>query len=170
MRSRSTPLLRPACCLVAGTLLLSACTSSSTESDPLKRGALTVDPGPVSSTAPATHFGTKPFVALTSDQSRVLTSLPWALVRVGDGGRSLDIGYIAGGGCTSWRGIEVVETNISVEVAALAKTIDSSAGQACSSALAIGSSTVPLASPMGTRKLLHAQVDTAWRSYTKLLT
>ena len=171
MRSGATPLrMRATCCLVAGAFLLSACTSSSTDPDPLKRGIMTVDPGPVSSTAPTTHFGTKPFVALTSDQSRHLTSLPWALLRVRDGGRSLDIGYIAGGGCTSWRGFEVVETNTSVEIAALAKTTHPSAGQACSLELAFGSSTVPLASPMGTRKLLHGQVDPAWRSETKFLT
>jgi hypothetical protein len=148
-------------------LALAACTGSPASSDPVKRGSLSADTGPAAATAPVVQFPRQVSIVLTEQQSRGLVSLPWRLVQVGPAGASLNIGYIAGGGCTHWRGIEVVETSSSVAVAALADNTSTSPAQTCTADLRIGATTVALTAPLGDRTLLHAHVDPSWASYAQ---
>lgn len=181
MQPRNTwsPVRRVAC-LALGAALLSGCTGAGSsgptsmastpswnDADPVGRGTLIGDPGPVSSTAPASSFHAEPLVLLSSTQATGLTSLPWGLVKIHSGAQDVDIAYIAGGGCTRWQGVEVIETATSVAIAALARTTDPPANGACAADLRFGATTLRLTTPLGNRKLLHAEVDTSWRSFAQ---
>lgn len=90
-----------------------------------------------------------------------LTSMPWKLVGVRDHATVLDIYYVAGGGCTSPRGLYVQQTAQTVLIAALGKT-NRPPGAVCPSNLRVGLAAVTLRAPLGTRHLVHAVVDPAW--------
>lgn len=99
--------------------------------------------------------------ALTKRQTRGLESTPWQLLS--EDGRSLLIKYVAGGGCSSWKGVRVQETSTSVEIWTAVKT--STGPQACSDELRLGASRITLTTPLGSRSLLHAPISKSWRPY-----
>jgi len=99
---------------------------------------------------------------LDGREVRGLTSLPWRLTSVETSRPAIDIYYVAGGGCTSPRGIYVAEARTSVTIEAAGAT-DSSA-HACAADFGTGYVRVPLTHPLGSRKLLHAEVDADWRN------
>ncbi|HET8588466.1 MAG TPA: hypothetical protein VFM01_02450 [Nakamurella sp.] len=86
-------------------------------------------------------------------------SMPWGLATE-PSGRSLDIFYVAGGGCNTPLGVHVVETVTTVEVWVLSTRTNTNG--ACASNLIVGRSTIELSKPLGARTLLHPPSDPEW--------
>lgn len=101
---------------------------------------------------------------LSARQASGQTSMPWVLTALDRSRQSLQILYIAGNsGCTAPLGAYVVETATTVTIAAISHTDASQ--HSCAADLRTGLGAITLASPLGTRQLVHAVVDPAWRSY-----
>ncbi len=139
---------------------LAGCTEA-----PLASSPSTVDTSsPIPSSGPTGSLrATAPAKRLSADETRGLESTPWRVVS--EGGDQLEIEYIAGGGCSEWKGIRVHETSKRVEIWTAVKT--SHASQACPSDLLLGESTIRLAQPLGTRRLLHAPLSKRWKTSVK---
>lgn len=86
-------------------------------------------------------------------------SMPWGLATK-PSGSSLDVFYVAGGGCTTLLGAHIVEIATTVEVWVL--STEKKTRGACSSNLIVGRSTIELSEPLGTRTLLHPPSDPEW--------
>jgi hypothetical protein len=99
-----------------------------------------------------------PAVTVTTASGSVV-SMPWGLATT-PSGRSLDVFYVAGGGCNTPLGVHVVETATTVEVWVLSTQTNTKG--ACASDLKIGRSTIELSKPLGTRTLLHPPSDAEW--------
>lgn len=147
LQSRSVALLAA----IAAGLMISACSHSGSKA--------TVDNLSSSPAPPGARF--EQATLLTAHQVSGLTSLPWRLVAVHLAPPALDIYYVAGGGCTSPRGIEAVQTSSSITIEAAGKT---SSAQACPSDLITGYARIPLRQSLGSRHLVHAPVDKHWNS------
>lgn len=141
-------------------LLLSGCSSlghrvsgiEAGSTDPLKPTAL-----PAGDQIPVTKA-----VLLGPGQALGLISMPWVLTGIDSTHQVLRISYVTGDGrgvCVKARGLRVVETNSTVLIAALSKTIRHGA---CDSSLGVRRSTITLLRPLGQRALVHAEVDKAW--------
>lgn len=102
-----------------------------------------------------------PVPSLSADQTNGLESTPWQAVGVVE--RDITIRYVAGGGCSAFEGVRVVQAAASVEVWTAVRT--DHGAQACAAYLAIGATTIHLAAPLGTRALLHAPVSDDWKLY-----
>lgn len=91
-----------------------------------------------------------------------LISMPWRFVSIDSGATSLNVLYVAGdGSCITPVGFEVEETASYVEVWAWSR---SNGALACGGGAVRAAGIVNLPEPIGTRALIHAQVDPAWRS------
>lgn len=98
---------------------------------------------------------------LTLGQLGGLTSMPWRLTSITDGGRTLGLIYVTGDGdCTRPRGVYVSETASSVLLEVLSKT--ESNRNACAGMLTMARGAVRLDAPLGGRALVHAVVSDAW--------
>lgn len=104
----------------------------------------------------------QPVSLLAPRDTSGLISMPWELVNVTDGGRTLDIVYAAGDGtCYTKKGVEVLETAKTVEVLALSAYRQPPA-TACMTGLDLGYAAVPLAHALANRTVLHAPVHGGW--------
>jgi hypothetical protein len=93
--------------------------------------------------------------------SEKLISMPWRLVDIRDGGRTLVLYYVTGdAGDVSAAGFRVTNTATSVELTAVSRDRRGSAGDA-SVRFAVGTLTLP--SPLAGRALLHAPTDHGWQ-------
>jgi len=99
---------------------------------------------------------------LTAKQARGLTSLPWRLTAIHVTPPAIDIYYVAGGGCTTPRGILLTETSTSVTIEAVGATRHGA--QACPANLITGYVRIPLSQPLAGRHLIHAPVARSWSS------
>jgi hypothetical protein len=148
--------------MAVSVVLLAGCTAPSAHPPtPLPSGPAVVDsrtPGPrAAKLGPAPT----PAVSLSAHDTIGLESTPWEFVRAT--GTTLTIRYVAGGGCSAWRGVRVAQAAKSVE---LWTTVQTDHGQqACADYLATGSATIQLTRPLGSRRLLHAPVSKTWKIY-----
>lgn len=99
--------------------------------------------------------------ALTKAATSGLESTPWELVHAS--GREITIRYVAGGGCSAFKGVRVEETAKQVELWTAVQT--DRGPQACAAYLAMGATTIRLKSSLADRTLLHAPVSDHWRTY-----
>lgn len=121
--------------------------------------------------APPTASGWQfaPTAAQTVDSDAGSTEAgPWRLLGISDDRRSIDIAYIAGGGCTDFVGLLVESTPTSVTVTDLLHTPSAPFGQSltCPADLRMGRTTLTLPQPVGDGiSLMHGRVSGQWVRY-----
>lgn len=91
------------------------------------------------------------------------SSMPWKFQSLSADGRVLTIVYAAGdGSCTTPVGIAVEQTSTYVALEPISWTDRTQ--QACPSVFVPGRAVITLDTPLGTRALLHPQVDQKWKN------
>lgn len=134
--------------LVVPALCLAGCTSTD---------AAAPHQGPSTDPVTATASSTPGLKATLTEPGAESSSIPWTLRGMSMGGRRLEITFIVGDpGCHRVRGVRVVQTTTTVELAVLTDRIGRS--KACALDAAGHDEYVVLASPLGKRELLHAPV------------
>lgn len=113
------------------------------------------------SLSPSAEPSGGPVVLLTPTQASGLISTPWRLIQIAGSETMLGVSYVEGDGdCVTPVGFRVLESDSSVEVWALSRK--ASGRGACGNALKIGTGTVLLDTPLGSRTILHGPVNKAW--------
>lgn len=101
-------------------------------------------------------YSIEPVKQISAAQAKGMTSEPWRLVGIDGRPHSLQIDYVAGGGCQTPVGIYVHETRTSVTIEAVSRT--QQGATVCASNALLGAGSVILDRPLGTRALWHAPV------------
>jgi hypothetical protein len=117
------------------------------------------------SPAPGTDLSlARPVRVLTGKPSGRVLSMPWRLVSISNGGRTLIVYYVSGDGVrpdgVNAIGFQIIQTRRSVELIAVSR--DANTGRDEAGSLAIGYGVITLTQPLNGRSLLHAPTNSGW--------
>lgn len=143
---------------------VAGCGTSSSSGSLQSVGSSSVSPSPTRSVSPSAPVTPAPFshpqvlrtTAPSPPPTRIRVSLPWQLLRVGDGGRQVQVA-VDYGGCTTFDYAQVVQRSDSVEITTWGLA-PRSMRAICPMFEAVLRGTITLAAPLGSRQLVHGAV------------
>ena len=101
-------------------------------------------------------------------KGKQFSAMPWKFQALSADGRTITIVYVAGDGdCTKSAGVTLVQTSSLVAISPY--SINQLDRSACPSMLQLARVRVVLSQPLGSRRLLHPEVDPAWQQAARSL-